>query len=207
MHANTQTVQQWGGKKKPTKNSAIIAAITPSIGPPLFTSHLITDESCFRCSQEFLNWTLTSSYTCFSEHKQPRRNKHFSASYVFQFFYQWRENNRRHLCVKTQNLFNHLFLLFLPFIPPLLSSPSSLPPSHGLRELLAIWMLALYCEHSLIASVLPTASRASQHGAPAVCLICHCSVDIHCEKKTAEKWREWLRERNRRETEREREHL
>lgn len=43
------------GKKKPTKNSTITAVITPSTGPPFFTSHLITDESCFRCSQEFLN--------------------------------------------------------------------------------------------------------------------------------------------------------
>lgn len=67
--------------------------------------------------------------------------------------------------------------------PPPTPSPSSSPPSHGLRELLAIWMLALYCEHSLIASVLPTVSQASQHGGPAVCLICHCSVVIHCKKK------------------------
>lgn len=67
--------------------------------------------------------------------------------------------------------------------PPPIPSPSSSPPSHGLRELLAIWMLALYCEHSLIASALPTVSQASQHGAPAVCLICHCSVVIHCKKK------------------------
>lgn len=48
--------------------------------------------------------------------------------------------------------------LFFAFLPPL-------PPSRGLREVLAIWMLLLYCERSLIASVLPTASPTSQHGA------------------------------------------
>lgn len=120
----------------------------------------------------------------------------FCASYTFLISTNGMEKTW-HQCVKAQNLFTH------PLLPqPLISSPSSPPPSHGLRELLAIWMLALYCEHSLIASVLPTASRASQHGAPAVCLICHCSVDIHCEKNTEEKWREWRRERTR-----EREHL
>lgn len=90
--------------------------------------------------------------------------------------------------VLKHKIFSPTFLwLFSPFFPFLVSPPSIPPllhlPSHGLGELLAIWMLAVYCEHSLIASVLPTASRASQHGAPAVCLICHCSVDIHCEKK------------------------
>lgn len=87
--------------------------------------------------------------------------------------------------VLKRKISSPMFLcLFSPsFLSLLASSPSSPPPSHGLRELLAIWTLALHCEHSLIASVLPTASQASQHGAPAVCLICHCSVVIHCGKK------------------------
>ena len=146
-----------------------------------------------------MNWPLTSNYTRLSGHKHQRRNKCFSASYVLLFFYL---GTLWHPCVKVQNHFSHRTLPFLSFLPPpLVSSPTSPPPSHGLRELLAIWMLALYCEHSLIASALPAASRASQHGAPAVCLICHCSVDIHREtknKKTAEEeWRERRRVRDR----------
>lgn len=43
------------GKKKPTINSTITAAITPSVEPPLFTSHLITDEPWLGCSQKFMN--------------------------------------------------------------------------------------------------------------------------------------------------------
>lgn len=58
-------------------------------------------------------------------------------------------------------------------------------------------MLALYCGDSLIASVLPTASRASQRGAPAVCLICHCSVDIRCERKKKKQRRNGETERER----------
>lgn len=140
------------GKKKPTINSTITAAITPSVEPPLFTSHLITDESRLGCSQKFMNWALTSSYTCLSGHKHQRRNKCFSASYMLLFFLP---RNLWHPCVKAHNLFTRRPLPFLSFLPPLVSSPSSPPPSHGLRELLAIWMLALYCEHSLIASAAP----------------------------------------------------
>ena len=76
--------------------------------------------------------------------------------------------------VLERKTFTSTFIcLFFSFFPLLASSPSSPPLSHGLRELLAIWMLALYCEHSLIAPLLPTASQASQHGAWVVCLICH----------------------------------
>ncbi len=114
----------------------------------------------------------------------------FSASYVFLFSTSGVETTYNTHVLKRKISSPTFPCLFSPFLS---SSPSSPPPSHGLGELLAIWMLALHCEHSLIASVLPTASRASQHGAPAVCLICHCSVDIHCEK-TEEKWRERLRE-------------
>lgn len=80
-------------------------------------------------------------------------------------------------------LHNTFLCLFLSFPFPSCIIPLFPPPFHSLGELLAIWILALYCEHSLIASVLPTAGRASQHGALAVCLICHCSVDIHCKRK------------------------
>lgn len=186
------------GKKKPTKNSTITAAITPSIGPPLFTSYLINEESCFRCSQEFASWTV-----CWPQvaHALVSINSHegicaFICCMHVSYFYQWRGNNLWHPCAKAQNLFNlHLPLHFLFFLHHPLYHP---PLFHlllcGLRELLAIWMLALYCEHSLIASVLLTASRDSQHGAPTVCFICHRSVHIHCEK-TEEEWSKRLRER------------
>lgn len=71
---------------------------------------------------------------------------------------------------KKNDPFTYLFppssAAFSPFIPLLASSPSSPALPHGLGELLAVWMLALYCEHSLIDSLLPTASQASQHGVP-----------------------------------------
>lgn len=70
-----------------------------------------------------------------------------------------------------------LFLLSSPPRPP---APT---PPRGLREVLAIWMLLLYCERSLIACVLPTASQTSQHGALAACLISHYLDVIHCKKK------------------------
>lgn len=78
--------------------------------------------------------------------------------------------------------------------------PSPLTPSHGLREVLAIWMLLLYCERSLIASALPTASPTSQHGALAVCLISHYLHVIHCKEKRGrkkEKHQEGLEKRER----------
>lgn len=50
-------------------------------------------------------------------------------------------------------------------------------------------MLLLYCERSLIAPALPTASQTSQHGALAACLISHCLGVIHCKKKKRERGR------------------
>lgn len=53
---------------------------------------------------------------------------------------------------------NSLSVCLAPIATPL---PSFV---HGLREQLALSMLLLYCEHTLIASTLSKASRASQHG-------------------------------------------
>lgn len=78
-------------------------------------------------------------------------------------------------------------------------SPPLTPP-HGLREVLAIWMLLLHCERSLIASALPTASQTSQRGALAACLISHHLDVIHCEKRergNKGKRRAWLEKRAR----------
>lgn len=52
-----------------------------------------------------------------------------------------------------------------PSSPPSASSPSSPPPSRWPRGAVSTLEVgALLCEHSLITSVLPTASRGSQHG-------------------------------------------
>lgn len=85
------------------------------------------------------------------------------------------------------------FPLFSLSLVPLVSSPSSLPPSPWPQGTVS-YLDAGALLWALIASVLPTASRASQHGAPAVCLICHRSVHKHSEK-TGEEWNERLRKR------------
>lgn len=71
------------GKKKPTKNSTITAAITLSIGPPLYISHLINVPLRMQPRVGSLNCMQTSSCTCISEHKPPWRNMGLSASYMF----------------------------------------------------------------------------------------------------------------------------
>lgn len=104
----------------------------------------------------------------------------------------WRLNK------KKKELFTYLFpsspAFFSSFIPLLVSSPSSPALPLGLGELLAVWMLALYCEHSLIDSLLPTASQASQHGAPGFLATRsgQHTQEEEKKKKTEEERRLWL---------------
>lgn len=114
----------------------------------------------------------------------------FSASYMFYYFCQWPRNHLRQPRVKPFHPPSSTSMcLFPPFFPLLVSSPllsTYFPWPQGAVSYLDAGALLWALIDCL--SLLPTSSQASQHGARAVCLICHCSVNVLCEK-TEEQWR------------------
>ena len=124
MHASTICATT-RGRRSQLKIVLSLQKSPPSNRPPLFTSHLITWEPCFRFSHEFTSWTACEPWrcTCFSEHIQPWRNTVLWSLKLAFFFFQCIRNNLWHPCVKVQNLF-----ILLPLFLSLLSSSACIIP-------------------------------------------------------------------------------